>query len=132
MAKEKGISVIDNMTAGDIIDIDSDELALYSTTDILAEVQATIASLIKDETGFSAYSFAGEVTGTKGIVFTEQLGVFTLKMTGTVGNTGDYEITMHGEWNASDFETIEVEEMGEMPVVIRLTIVCHIDNISKL
>lgn len=132
MAKENSASEIDNLTAGDTIDIDSDELTLYGTPDILAEVQATIASLIRDETGFSAYAFAGEVTATKGVPFTEQLGVFALKMTGTVGNSDDYEISTHGEWNASNFETIEVEEMGEMEVVIRLTIVCHVDNISKL
>lgn len=132
MVKERSASEIDNMTAGDIIDIDSDDLALYDTPDILAEVQATIASLIRDETGFAVYSFAGEVNATKGVVFTEQLGVFNLTMVGSVENAGDYEIKMHGEWNASDYETIEVEDHGEMQVVIRLTIVCHIDNISKL
>ncbi|MHB1459352.1 MAG: hypothetical protein ACYC0V_20775 [Armatimonadota bacterium] len=132
MVKERSALEIDNLTAGDTIDIDSDDLTLYATPDILAEVQATIASLIRDETSFSAYSFAGEVTATKGVVFTEQLGVFNLKLTGTVENADDYEITTHGEWNASNYETIEVDEIGEIPVVIRLTIVCHIDNISKL
>lgn len=129
MADETQRSILEEMV-GDVIDIDSTDLDLYSTSDILAEVQATISSLLAEETGFATYGFAGEVTAVKGKPFTEQEGTFALTLTGASPDGTDYLVKLHGDWNAADFETVEVEEKGEVPVVIRLTIVCSMESVS--
>ncbi|MHB1001304.1 MAG: hypothetical protein ACYC27_18845 [Armatimonadota bacterium] len=117
---------------GETIDIDTTDLELYELPEILTEVQATIATMLGDETGAMVYHISGDVSATKSKALVDQAGTYSLVFFAeapTASGTADYEIRLRGDWNVAEHEMVNIDDRGDIPVITRMTIVCEIDNV---
>lgn len=113
---------------GDIIDIDSDNLALYNIADVIADIPAAVIYMISDETGLKPFGYNGEVKASKDKDFVDLEGDYSLKIYGTTADGKECEIQTVGEWAVVDYIST-IENNKDIQIATRLHIVCKIEDV---